>query len=131
MVGVACARVLVLVLVLGCSVSAALGPRLNHHYPPTTSARYPRPTGTYHGAHGFRTLSHHRAIMKRPHGWELLNLPRYPKLANTPRFQGVLRWLLLRPRALLPQRVVRWLGRLVLACLLGGAGFLAGYYGRS
>jgi hypothetical protein len=91
---------------------------------------HPHATGTYHGAHGFRTLSHYRAILKRPHGWEFLNLPRYPTLANSPRFQGALRWLLLRRRAMLPPWVVRWLGRLLLGCVLVGAGFVAGYLGR-
>lgn len=36
--------------------------------------------GNYHGKFGFDCFSHKRAVMLRPHGWEVINKPRYPPM---------------------------------------------------
>ncbi|KAI9172921.1 hypothetical protein H9P43_007052 [Blastocladiella emersonii ATCC 22665] len=38
--------------------------------------------GKYHGQYGFDTFSHDRAVLRRPMGLEIANMPRYPPVTN-------------------------------------------------
>ncbi len=67
--------------------------------------------------------------MKRPHGAEWMNAPRYPPVISRPWVFRLLMGLLLRRRALLPPAAARRLQMALLASLVFACGWLLGRRG--